>query len=214
MEFLSIDKRIKHHSVSDWNFSTADWSLDTGIYQSPPSSIKLYRTDWLCYALLKHSVSGAIYEGRIVDWLRVDQGRYTTRVPTYMFRNQTADGGANYANGYNISFYGSSASGGSPVDRVSFRKGAAEIANAALAQSLAKQTWYKLRITWWVSSGILMVRVEYWNGSEWVKECDDFNDPSNSWPDTGIGRVGVGQISGYMPNTTWHDDTEVWVRSA
>jgi hypothetical protein len=220
MDFLSVDERIEleriksHHSTSDWNFYNT-WTLDTSVYISAPSSLRLGNSNSL--ALLKHSVSGLITEGRIVDNIRFYRSRYTTNYPTYAFRADAADGGADYASGYCITLKGSNITYDAPFDLAAFCYGSRASPQVILAQSinptLAQNTWYKLRVTWWVSAGVLMVRLEYFDGTDWIKLCNDWADVNNRYATNSIQRCGVGAAQNYSPTYTWHDDTEIWVRS-
>jgi hypothetical protein len=220
MEFLNIDERIEleriksHHSTSDWDFYSS-WTLDTSVYISAPSSLKLTYVTSL--ALLKHSVSGLITEGRIVDNIRFYRTRTTSTYPTYVFRANAADGGADYSAGYCIVLKGSDVSNDAPLNRATLCYGSRSSPTEILAQSinpaLAQNTWYKLRVTWWVSAGVLMVRLEYFDGTDWVKLCSDWADTNNRYATNSIQRCGVGAAQCISPYYTWHDDTEIWVRS-
>jgi hypothetical protein len=224
MEFLTVDERIelekiKHHSTSDWQFKTADWTLDTSIYVSAPSSLKW--TNYNTQALLKQSVAGGpIPEGRIVTWYRFGNGAQTFVQwgAPFIFRNQTTDGGSWVYQYYDISLFGSASGAGKPQDRASAGRvtsssARTDLGTKTISLSLNPNTWYKLRATWWVSSGVFMIRLEYFDGTDWVQMCDDWADNTNSWATSSINRVGVGGVYTATPISSWFDDTEIWKRS-
>jgi hypothetical protein len=224
MEFLTVDERIeiekiKHHSTSDWQFQTSDWTLDTSIYISAPSSLK-----WTTYgvrALLNQSAAGGpIAEGRLVTWYRFGNGASTNYGfgRPFSFRNQTPDGGSWVWQLYDIMLFGSVGGAGKPQDqasagRVTSSSSRADLGTKTISPSLNPNTWYKLRVTWWVSAGVLMIRLEYFDGTDWVKLCDDWADSINSWATSSINRVGIGAANTVTPYGSWFDDTEIWARS-
>jgi hypothetical protein len=220
MDFLSVDERIeleriKHHSTSDWQFESANWTLDTSIYQSAPSSLKWTKVQ--TWAILKQSVAGGpIPEGRIVTWYRFGYGApgLYWGCP-FNFRNQTTDGGSILWQFYDLALYGSVTGAGKPQDRASLGRvtstsARADLGTKTISPTLAPDTWHRLRVSWWISAGVLMVRLEYFNGTDWVKLCDDWADITNLWATSPTNRVSVGGVTTYG---TWFDDTEIWKRS-
>jgi hypothetical protein len=224
MEFLSVDERIeleriKHHSTSDWQFSSSNWTLDTGTYISAPSSLKWTASQ--VWTILKQSVAGGpIAEGRIVTWYRFANGAGGLQwgVP-FNFRNQTTDGGSILWQFYDLALYGSVIAAGKPQDqasagRVTSSNARTNLGTKTISPSLNPNTWYKLRVAWWVSAGVLMIRLEYFDGTDWVKLCDDWADSTNQWATSTTNRVSVGGVAcNASPNNTWFDDTEIWARS-
>jgi len=200
-----------HHSAAvDWDHSDDTWSLDDTVYVSEPKSLKwpqptasgAHRA-----SLCKHEGTIALNEGRVVTWIRHNHLNGYTRI---YFRNQAPVGTANHNNCYFVAW-------NSNTSIVGLRK----VVNGNLTLLADKaygggftypvNEWRKVRVTWWEDGGVLYVRVEWWNGAEWVQICDDFYDPDNLWSGETVNRCGVGtayySVSGIV---CWFDDTEIW----
>jgi hypothetical protein len=205
----------KHHSTSDWNFSTTNYSLDTDIYISSPSSLRFNTTQ--AYALLKQSVAGGpIPEGMVETYTRFGYGASGDWY-LFMFRNQAADGSANLNNTYILILYRTASGAGKPYDIARFNVvvsgSGSTIETKSISPAIYPNTWYLLRYKFWVYGGVLMVAFEYFDGSEWVKLCGDFSDPNNRWATSSINRVGIGAASpAGSPYYTWHDNTKIYRR--
>jgi hypothetical protein len=205
----------KHHSTSDWNFSSTDYSLDTSIYISPPSSLR-FSYVWV-YALLKQSVAGGpIPEGMIETYARF---RYGPAADWYLFifRNQAADGSANLNNTYMLNLYFTTSGAGQPYNIARFyvvvNGTFTKIEEKSISPAIYPDTWYLLRCKFWVYGGVLMVAFEYFDGSDWVKLCGDFSHSGNRWATSSINRVGIG--SAYpsdSPRYSWFDNTRIYRR--
>jgi hypothetical protein len=161
----------KHHSTSDWNFSSTYYSLDTSIYISEPSSLRFNNSR--VYALLKQSVAGGpIPEGMIETYARFRSGIFDTWY-LFIFRNQAADGLANIANCYMLEPYYTTYGAGKPYDtarlRVVVNSSSSLIEEKSISPAIYPDTWYLLRCKFWVYSGVLMVAFEYFDGSDCVK---------------------------------------------
>lgn len=222
---MRIDDRIEdslvpagsrqHHSTDDWDYYSALWTLDVVNFVSAPSSLKL--TTPTNYATLKDAVSGVITEGRIVDFFRFYRGRHTTVLFTYQFRCQTPDGATLPNSRYYVSLLGSTSITDQPIDTMKVSRvvagGHTVIATRTLNPTLEQEVWHKLRVTWWESGGVLMVRLEKLVGAEWTALCEDVPDITNMWSESGINRVGVGMPSVKSDFLGWHDDTEIWTKA-
>jgi hypothetical protein len=205
----------KHHSTSDWDFSSTNYSLDTSIYISEPSSLRFNSVN--IYALLKQSVAGGpIPEGMIETYARFRSGIASYWWP-FLFRNQAADGLCNINNTYALALSFTTTGAGQPYDKVRFYyvlNGTLYlIEEKSISPAIYPDTWYLLRCKFWVYDGVLMVAFEYFDGSDWVKLCGDFSDANNRWAASGINRVGIGSA---WPNTspyyTWFDNTKIYRR--
>lgn len=199
--------------LTDWDLPPSGYyKLDATVYVSEPSSIYL---KYGYYALLKQSAVGmALAQGRIESYYRHDGARTkstSTQYSQFMFRNQAPDGTRAHNKTYAIQFYG-------PYSGTSWHQNGAlfmyqddtssvEIATRSLAINLDPNTWYQIRCTFWVSQGVLIVRLEYFDGSDWVKLCDDFTDSANRWADSDTNRVGVNAYAYYG---CWWDDTIIY----
>jgi hypothetical protein len=205
----------KHHSTSDWNFSSTNYSLDTSIYISSPSSLRFNYVS--IYALLKQSVAGGpIPEGMIETYARF---RYGTGGDWYLFifRNQAADGSANLNNTYMLDLYFTASGAGRPYNIARFyvvvNGTSTIIEEKSISPAIYPDTWYLLRCKFWVYGGVLMVAFEYFDDSNWVKLCGDFSDPNNRWATSSINRAGIGSAwpTGSL-YYTWFDNTKIYRR--
>jgi len=200
---------MAHHSVSDWDFSSSNWALDTGTYISSPSSLR-----WNNYnlkALLKHSITGALVQGRIVTHTRYNKGRYSAGFGWLEFRNNSADGGTGGTNYYVLKLKGSTSDLNLPIDQAQLFRYTTALDIRTINPTFPNSTWYKMRLTWWVSSGVLMVRLEYWDGAQWLSMCDDWSDNQNAYASNERQRIGVCGYASSTPIQSWFDDTEIWI---
>ena len=191
-----------HHSPLDWDFLNINWMLDPELYVSPPSSLTGTGAT-LCCALLA-SACTLVTQGRIVGWglSHVAGGGLW-----HIFRNQAPVGTCALIDCYRGNFYNNYArldvyvgGGWSVVDTRNFYDGI----------NLDANTWYKLRLTWWESMGIMWVRYEWWHNEAWEQLCDDIQDANNRWGEATsptINRVGL-----YFRDRYHFDDTEIWRR--
>ena len=203
----SLDGRIKrahaarkrpHFSYTDWDFMNADWTLDETIYKAAPPS--LHGTGG-GLALAKHATTGALSDGRLIMWMRSSIADYLGYL---FFRNQVADGTADYENCYYVRldddglvFYYFLTGSSNPID------------THLMDWNWAINTWYKIRWTWWTSVDRMYLRTERWDGDAWVTlggAADiDFEDTNDRWKDETRNRVGI-----YYMTSKWFDDVEVW----
>lgn len=139
---------MTHHSPSDFNFRVAYWALDSAQKVSEPTSLKLWWSgvEWRNYALLKHSVSGAMEQGRIASWFRpstlsgVMEGQIA-------FRVKTPDDGAQVYPFYSVQF-------GATL-RKWYRYTAQRVVTmvkdwaSESPNILEAGVWRAVRVTWW-----------------------------------------------------------------
>jgi len=200
--------------TTDWDFANTSWALDSSTYVSAPSSLKFTNTN---IALLKQSAAGqAITNGRVESYVRF----YTMYIykPSYLnaiiaFRANASDGSASPSTTYFIVFdnpYANPTPYAAVTDLYLYSSGSYTlIGQKGNSPSLDTRNWNKIRVTWWVSQGVLVVRVEYYNGTSWSQLCDDFTDNSNTGASSTVNRVGVGP--GWFQTSMWHDDTVIYV---
>lgn len=198
-------------ATSDWDFSQSAWNLDTGIYISSPSSIKLSsQTVILC----KYAGTTNISQGQIVTWAKAEWGPGASYADAFefWFRNQSPVGSINKTrdtywwdanNGYTVAF--------DVYDqRLYVMRDLSLLYSTSgwLNKPSSWTSWNKYRITWWTDTGGagLMIRIEWWNGTDWVKMVNDINDPQDKYAASSINRVGGGSGS----CAVWFDDTEIW----
>lgn len=187
----------KHHSSADWDFRNASWLIDTAQYVSSPSSLKFTGSNT---ALCKNSVPATIPLGHVEFWFR---SQAVSAYPLIIeFRNQAAVGSANRADTYELQ----RTLDGINSDAVAFWRfegGIAQwIARLGAITSLPANTWHKFRVSWWESWGQLRMRLERWDGANWVQEGSDQVDPVNKWSDSAINRCGLSSFYGAQ----WNDD--------
>ncbi len=186
-------------SLTDWDFENENWRLHPTIYHTAAPS---FQGTVAGVALVKHAISGALSNGRLVVWAWTNDAGVLALL---VFRNQVVDGSAELQDSYYIWIEGAS---------LGFRA----IVGGEYLLTIEKdhtwnwavETWYKLRVTWWTSAERIYVRVERWTGTEWVTlggDADtDFEDVNDRWKDSETNRVGVQ----YVAWTRLYDDIEVW----
>ena len=189
-------------ATSDWDFATSGWQLDTSTYVSSPSSLSTYCPVILC----KYAGTTNISQGRIVTYAK-EMGNWKTFWAAqfdFHFRNQTALGSTpSKSAGYYVM-----------IDAINqaikiARDDTALITITSFLNSPSDiSQWNYYRVTWWTDPGGagLMIRLEWWDGSSWVKMINDFNDPLDKYASSSINRVGIGSENG----ATYFDDTEIW----
>jgi len=206
---LSVPFDPPHHSAEvDWDHSADRWILDDSVYVSEPRSIrwKTSTTQRGC-SICKHAGTTALNEGRIVSWHRQN---HSNAYGGFCFRHQAPVGTADLQNLYymNFNLYTNAVGFGKMVNG---KKTGIASKPFGGGFTFPINTWRKVRITWWEEGGVLYLRVEWWNDTEWVQICDDFNDPDNLWSGSAVNRCGL--FMGYEAAAThynWWDDTEIW----
>jgi hypothetical protein len=193
-------------ATSDWDFGSVPWQLDTSTYVSSPSSLKITRTGTLYPILCKYSGTTNISQGQIVNYAKAGVnwgGSYAPRF-YFFFRNQTALGATpSNSSGYDLYIDTYYSDIGVEKDGATFLPD-----TSILSKPSDISQWNKFRLTWWTDPGGagLMIRIEYWDGSQWVKMINDVNDPQNKYASSSLNRVGITGKNG----NAWFDDTEIW----
>lgn len=202
-------RRIMPKATTDWDYVTTSWTLDTSLYVSSPSSLR-YLIWQYQIALCKYSGTYPLDQGRIVTQVRNDGAG---RQFGYAFRNNSAVGSASYTvDGYFLNEFTSAnfAETGSSCLWGYYSGGAkTEIAVPGYLANGAppNEAWDKRRITWWVSAGVLICRLERYYGGAWIKAINDQTDSGNRFTGNPNRRCGVGFRN---DATTNYDDTEIW----
>ncbi len=196
---VPVPVSVPHHTVGDWDKSTATWELDTDLYISPPSSLDIWGAGNKCF-LCRLPGSLNLPDGRVITWFHLawkDNFILT-------FRNQATLGSANLSNTYLIQ------------DTALNYIGLAKIVNDVY--TLVGQvwwdkdlyTWYRGRFTWWTTydeqnTPSLAVHFELEVAGEWV-DLGIIHDTNNLWHDSDTNRCGPATSTGYVH----FDDTEIW----
>ena len=185
-----------HYSTGDWDYSNTEWQLSSTIYVSPPSSFQELGTTRV---LVRTTTVGIdkVKEGRLVSYFRMD--RYANYVH-FLLRWQDVN------NKYRVRF---EQTGTGLVDiYIEKVKGGVVTELWWGTKSWPTDVWRKIRVTWWNDYVGLVIRVEYWDGENWVIIHDAY-DSENLWKDTG-GRVGFDIHSYAAELPSFLDDTEIW----
>lgn len=197
-------KPVLRDVVSDWDFENTSWSLSTTYYVSPPSSLYLGVNAALC----KHSEAMRVTNGMIVSYVFIPSGTHT---PALAFRREMPAGSAHrFYYGYTLYLpYGTA----SYAYMYYYESTSITRSLQSPTRNLPQQAvWNLLRATWWSDPGGagLMVRLEWFRNNEWVKVCDDLNDPYDGKKTANIARTGLAVMYGY----SYFDDTEIWKSTA
>ncbi len=204
-----VVSELTHHSANvDWDWVAAYWSLVTDQIVSAPKSLKITNaiTAKPVGGICKYAGTTALNQGRIVSWARATSMFY--RSPIFMFRDQSPVGQALSNNYYGLATY---------LNTVALRKNVNGSEGNVMSSDYydtytpANNTWYKHRVTWWETGGVLYVRLERYVDDAWVQICDELFDANNLWSGNEVNRCGVASMlfhtgTGYI----WFDDTEVW----
>jgi hypothetical protein len=191
--------------VADWDKEFSYWSLDTTRKVSSPSSIKIYNsTGDNFHAFLSRNESAQnVRDGMMIGYCLRPSGVTYCGVG-FTFRNQASLGSANHNNCY--LWYYSASTGRVYLNRY---VNASYILLSSVTFSFATETWIKFKTSWWSDPGLggLVIRLERWNGSNWVKVFDDYVDSADYWKDSSVNRCGP--LGFYYGG--WHDDTEIYL---
>lgn len=180
-----MNRKLKHNSTGDWDFSDTKWRLDSADYTSPPSSLrKTWEAGYDATEVLVKTTTvpiSSVKEGRIETYFKLRSGARAESVLEVRFRRQDAD---NY---YFVRVFHV------VINRLDViiarnKAGATTTLWSGTASDIWYNVWHNLRVTWWNDSVGLVIRVEYWDGSNWVKIFDAY-DSENNWKAQG-GRVG------------------------
>ena len=181
------DIRIKpRHSVSDWDFGTANWELSATQFVSPPTSLhgKPGNLEWcLC---------------RVADSLNLPEGRIVTSIytpdkfgPVLNICHQSLLGDATIQYRYEIRFF--------------------QHQNCSWPVVLTLSTWERWRVTWWNGTDMMnnpatAIELERLEAGIWVS-YGILYDTAEPFKNSDRNRVGIRLL--YALN--WIDDTEIWV---
>lgn len=189
-----------HHTSGDWDFANANWILDNAVFVSAPSSLHFLANLNNCKLKPTTVPIANMKEGRIITYVR-----FSLQVHTEIIFRWQDD------NNYYVVVLGCSQIG-FPRNTTVYRRKAA--ANTLLRQAnviwTPLNTFARVRITWWNDFVGLVIRVEYWDGANWVQFFADAFDAQNNWKDIG-GRIGLGDFA--LTNAAsflWFDDTFIY----
>lgn len=190
---------LNHHTVGDWDKPVTGWTLTTGIYVSPPSSL-------YCYATQDHA-----FLCRLADSLVLPAGRIVCQIyPQFLndywltFRNQATLDTEEVKDCYLISCHA--------TNRIDFGKRVNNVYTKLdeWVASWTLNTWVQLRVTWWntyddQNNPSIAVQLEVWEADAWADKGILY-DSDNLWADSEINRVGLAIHAAGVA----FDDTEIW----
>jgi len=185
-------------ATTDWDFSATSWNLDTVLYVSSPSSLRLTGTTQL---LCKYTGTTNLLEGRVINYFYIPSG-YSTDLREN-WRNQAAVGSWSTTNRYYRRFRNTGTLWEvrevvAGVDTLLFN------GTSYLTGAMPVATWNLVRTTWWLSYAVLMMRFEWFKDGSWQKLVADCSDSTPTGGAT-VNRCGIGG-----DNLTRFDDTEIW----
>lgn len=204
-----MENKLKHHTVSDWDFSASIVKiLDTTDKVSPPSSLRCTQTvggELKASILCRIAATQCIAQGEARTW-------HKTTIETYpgylIFRNQAALGTSNLTNCY----YWALVYNHAWLYRVI--AGALVLIGDFSHSNWSGYAWNHLRIIYWNgvnALGVAALASEYYReiAGAWVKIGDTLFDTTNQFKDSATNRSGVG---GTLINEQYRyfDDTEIW----
>ena len=202
-----MKKVIAHHSVVDWDFTPGtNKILDTDIFVSPPSSLRLGygAAPEHSHILCRVAETLCIAEGEVRTWRlyrTVDVLWYLT------FRNQSALGTADFLNCYRWVGTWKTAT------LYRYNNGVPTGIGDGFDIEMVAGTWYHLRTIYWNGLNLegtpaLCIELYVEIDGQWVKQGNTLYDTVNEWKDSEINRSGIGGRNiGYYQN---FDDTEIW----
>lgn len=207
-----MNRLKEHHSLADFDWSDVNQrSLDTGVYVSPPSSLRcasdIEAFKWVHF-LCKHPDTLDVPDGRIICWMRTSHPNQAGWALT--FRNQCANGSADYANCYFVRVF-------MTITYLGYRQADSEhyLVNAPWAW--VKDTWYHIRLTWESepdpgNGTRIKFTFEVEVDGEWVQQGATAYHTADLWKDSGTNRMG-GSRNTYITFPNYEDDTEYWAKS-
>ncbi|MBA7669720.1 hypothetical protein ES703_77853 [subsurface metagenome] len=194
----------EHHSAFDWDMATALWALDPLLYVSPPSCIRYWETIGMnSIQLCKHAGTIKLPEGRIITQ---NQASHTSNYLYLTFRNTAPPGSVDLDNCYYLSLRFN-------LTTMRLYERVAGVNSRYWDNprpALQKDTWYKMRLSWWLEWGILQVRLERWDTDHWLQDGIDITVADPLYGEEDNQRCGIGSDC-YSPSYPhFFDDTEIW----
>jgi len=191
---------------SNWDFSSAQWQLDSTTYTSPPTSWAGIDPTPPVSALCRVPGTLDLVEGRIITQRRRLASGGTLH--GLLFGNQAPLDQANYDNTYLVY---------QPPDKtyVKLQKYAGAVAQTLGVWQIDElEDWHRVRLSWWkakdpAGNDILAVKFEQEEAGAW-EGLGILYDPDPPWLQSGVNRCGL-IIHGGYPR---FDDTEIYAISS
>lgn len=200
-----IRKPLDHASFGDWDLAPAYWQISNAQFVSSPSSINwvnpgtFTRGNQLC----KIASALTLPEGRISSYLRAPS--ISEDVFHFVFRNTASPGNSNILNCYNVKVLG-------PQWWLLEYQNGVEIRSwIGTKEAVLNNTWYHYSVTWWLSWGIMMVKLEKEAAGVWAQQGNLVSVPSPLFGNEPYQRAGLGVThTGASLYNVYFDDTEIW----
>jgi len=194
-----------HASYEDWDFSENYWSIVEDQFVSAPSSIRWQKDGaWTyCTQLCKNTATLQVKQGAFVTYWRQS---VTASYLRFHFRNIIAPGNANIENCYLFWTHPT-------IDYWRIYERVAGGDNRQWETSKITQdldTWYRMRLSWWESWGIMSVKLEQQIDGSWVQQGDILTITDPLYGDETYQRVGYTVYIGLALRPNYYDDTEIW----
>jgi hypothetical protein len=190
-----------------WDFNNTNWRLNTSNYKSSPSGLEFTGRNG---ALCKDNNAMGINMGKIGTWLKTP---YSQSKPYILIHFRCDDAPGSFSTGYvGTALYGWSVfmnPNGTPPFRGGFYWQGNNIENRDPLFNVEKpEDWHYVEVLWWVSSGVLIVRVLL----DGIKLYNDLTDSLNRG-DGNLGRAGIGGSVNYTGFNPFFDDTSIYKAS-
>jgi len=194
-----------HASASDWDRSSASWTIQTLVKVSPPSALRLDGAGYgeNIHFICKNSNVLKLPYGRTITFFRHAD---TARDLWLIFRNIAAPGIANIANCYRAYWYCSNTvwTLEERVNNVQVRQW-----SSPKTTQLAN-TWYHFRLSWWLSWDIMLVSLDLEINGIWVLQGSEITITNPLFGLETYQRPGIGANSRVTVYPAYIDDTEIW----
>ena len=194
-----------HHSASDWDISSTDWTIATDQYISPPSSFKMPTLGEApnIHLLCKHTSALQLPYGRLITYHRFKSSETTMRID---FRNTAPPGSVNFNNCYQVTAV-------TNAIQWTLREYLAGVQQRLWNRSkipLSPDTWYRYRLSWWWDWDVLNLSFDIWLDGAWQQQGDIISIPNDLFVIETYQRVGIQSSAGNFYDYIWFDDTEIW----
>lgn len=192
--------------VEDWDMELPIRYILDDVHYVEPLSIRMGSPTYglnLCM-LSRHPDTQNLPVGQVDTWWRMNDS--TGRgYPMILFRHQTPLGAASFevASCYFIKI-------GDQFIAIGKRSGGITHKSWTWWIRQPINMWHRNRFTWWMSGNSMLMKVEAWDGIQWLQIGKIQTDPNPAWTDSPINRVGVGTLTTKEGTYVWFDETDIY----
>lgn len=191
-------------SLANWLFqSNITVGLDTVIFVSPPSALKLTAeaAGVTKFGFNNLPETACVKNGRLDFYVRTDASVNTT--PIIAFRV-----GSQVEWDYNCPFYELGLFADNPFLR--WWNGEEYIFLHEWEYETERETWLHFRLSWWENANHLIIRLEQETGGVWSMAITDYDTLTDYGAADPLNRCGVGLLAyGYTGLSCWFDDVKI-----